>query len=99
MNKAKYDALPQAAKDAFAKYRGEPLSRAFGDMVIKRNNELIAQWSKDRKHQVVRLTDADEAAFMTTVAPVIAAWEAKSPRNKQLLDAFQAELGKIRSGS
>jgi TRAP-type C4-dicarboxylate transport system substrate-binding protein len=99
MNKAKYDALPQAAKDAFMKYRGEPQSKAFGDMVIKRNNELIAQWSKDKKHQVVRLSDADEAAFMTTVAPVISAWEAKSARNKQLFDAFQAELGKVRSGS
>lgn len=99
MNKAKFDALPQPAKDALLKYRGEPQSKAFGDMVIKRNNELLAQWSKDKKHQVVRLSDADEAAFMTTVAPVIAAWEAKSPRNKQLLDALQAELGKVRSGS
>jgi TRAP-type C4-dicarboxylate transport system substrate-binding protein len=99
MNKAKYDALPKSAKDAFMKYRGEPLSKGFGDMVIKRNNELVAQWSKDKKHQVVRLTDADEAAFMTTVTPVISAWEAKNARNKQLLDALQGELGKIRSGS
>jgi TRAP-type C4-dicarboxylate transport system substrate-binding protein len=99
MNKAKFDALPQPAKDALLKYRGEPQSKAFGDMVIKRNNELVAQWSKDKKHQVVRLTDADEAAFNTTVAPVISAWEAKSARNKQLLDALQSELGKIRSGS
>ncbi len=99
MNKAKFDALPAPAKAALMKYRGEPQSKAFGDMVVKRNAELIAQWSKDKKHQVVKLSDADEAAFMTTVTPVITAWEAKSARNKQLLDALQAELGKIRSGS
>ena len=99
MNKAKYDALPQQAKDAFMKYRGEPQSKAFGDMVIKRNNELIALWGKDKKHQVVHLSDADEAGFMTTVTPVISAWEAKNARNKQLLDALQSELGRIRSGS
>ncbi|MGE5146132.1 MAG: TRAP transporter substrate-binding protein [Candidatus Eiseniibacteriota bacterium] len=99
MNKAKYDALPQAAKDAIMKYRGEPLSKAFGDMVIKRNNQLIAEWSKDKKHHVVRLNDAGEAEFMTTVAPVIAAWESKNPRHKQLLDGLQTELGRIRSGS
>ena len=98
MNKAKFDALPKPAKDAFLKYRGEPLSRAFGDMAIKRNNELIALWSKDKKDQVVRLNDAAEAEFYTTVTPVISAWQAKSDRNKQLFDALQAELGKIRAG-
>jgi TRAP-type C4-dicarboxylate transport system substrate-binding protein len=99
MNKAKYDALPKAAKDAFMKFRGEPLSIGFGEMVVKRNRELVAQWSKDPKHKVVQLSGEDEAGFNTTMAPVVSNWVAKDARHKQLLDALQAELGKIRSGS
>ena len=73
--------------------------RAFGDMVVKRNKELVAQWSKDPKHKVVQLSGDDEAGFNTTMAPVVSNWVAKDARHKQLLDALQQELGKIRSGS
>src|SRR5690606_14462285 len=41
MNKDKYDALPKAAKDAFMKYRGEPLSVAVGELVDKGKQERV----------------------------------------------------------
>jgi TRAP-type C4-dicarboxylate transport system substrate-binding protein len=98
MNKAKFESLPPQAKAAIEKNRGEVLSRAFGKMSEDRNNELIAEWSKDPKRLVVTPTKEQNAAWDTLLKPVVTAWEGKDARNKALSDAMRKELAAVRAG-
>ncbi len=98
MNQKKFDSLPAPAKAAIAKNQGEPLSQAFGDMSENRNTELIAEWKGDAKRTVTEPGKDQDAAWDKMLAPVIATWEAKDPRNKQLLAAMRQELVNIRGG-
>ncbi len=99
MNQKKFDALPAPAKAALEKNRGEPLSKAFGEMSENRNKELIAEWKGDVKRAVTEPTKDQDAAWDKMLGPVITAWEAKDPRNKQLLAELQQELKGIRAGN
>jgi TRAP-type C4-dicarboxylate transport system substrate-binding protein len=99
MSKKKFDSLPAPAKAAIEKHKGEALSRAFGKMSEDRNAELIAEWKKDPKRTVTEPTKEQNAAWDKALAPVVATWEAKDPRNKALLAALRAELAKVRAGN
>jgi len=98
MSKKKFDSLPAPAKAAIEKHKGEALSRAFGKMSEDRNKELVAEWKKDAKRTVVEPTKEQNAAWDKMLAPVVAAWEAKDPRNKALLAALRQELANVRAG-
>ena len=98
MSRRKFDSLPAPAKAAIEKHKGEALSRAFGKMSEDRNAELVAEWKKDTKRTVTAPTKEQNAAWDKMLAPVVAAWEAKDPRNKALLAALREELTKVRAG-
>jgi TRAP-type C4-dicarboxylate transport system substrate-binding protein len=99
MSKKSFESLPDAAKAAIEKHKGEALSRAFGKMSEDRNKELLDEWRKDAKRTVTVPTREQDAAWDKMLAPVVTTWEAKDPRNKQLLAALRAELAKIRAGN
>lgn len=98
MTKAKYDSLPQAAKDALDKLAYEKLSREVGQL----HDSITDQWrtrvKTEKGHVMLDLTDEQTAEFNAAVKPVIEAWLAKDPKNKELLAALQAELVAIRAG-
>ena len=98
MSKKSFDALPAPAKAAIEKHKGEALSRAFGKMSDDRNAKLQAEWSKDSKRTVVVPSKADTEAWDKQLAPVVAAFEAKDPRNKAITAALRQELANIRAG-
>jgi TRAP-type C4-dicarboxylate transport system substrate-binding protein len=98
MNKARFNALPAAAKAAIERHRGEVLSRAFGKMSEDRNAELIAEWKKDPKRTVTELDKEQNAAWDRTLEPVVSSWEVKDARNKALSASLRQELAAIRAG-
>ena len=97
MSKKKFESLPPQGKAAIEKHKGEALSRAFGNMSETRNAELIAEWRKDPKRTVTEPTKEQNAEWDRLLAPVVAAWEAKDPRNKAVLAAMREELAKVRA--
>ncbi len=99
MSKKSFESLPAAGKAAIEKHKGEALSRAFGTMSEDRNKELLGEWQKDPKRSVTVPTKEQDAAWDKNLAAVVAAWEAKEPRNKELLAALRQELAAIRAGN
>jgi TRAP-type C4-dicarboxylate transport system substrate-binding protein len=99
MNKAKFERLPQQAKEAIEKNSGEVLSRQFGSMIENRNNELIAQWKSDPKRIVTELTAEQAAQWDRMLSPVVTAWESRDTRNRALLEAMRKELAAARAGN
>lgn len=97
MNKKKFDGLPDVAKAGIRKNSGEMLSVAYGESTDVRNAELMATWSKDPTHSVVRLSAADEAKWQATLKPVVDGWVGKHPNGVKLLTSLRSELAKIRS--
>ncbi len=98
MTKVKYDSLPQAAKGALDKLAYEKLSRDVGAL----HDSITEQWrtrvKTEKGHVMLDLTEQQTAEFDAAVKPVIDAWLAKDPKNKDLLAALQTELAAIRAG-
>ena len=92
MMKARYDALPPAAKAALDRYSGEALARRFGAVVDKSNDATRERVSHSGKNTVATLPPAEEQAWRKATQPVIDAWRTAKPKNAQLYDAFKAEL-------
>jgi TRAP-type transport system periplasmic protein len=98
MAKAKYNALPAAARAIIDANSGESASRDFGSMwdrVAERARQLI---KKTPGQQLVVPTAAESAEMQKKTAPVIDDWLASTPDGKQTLDQFNAALAEIRAG-
>lgn len=98
MTKAKYDSLPQAAKDALDKLAYEKLSREVGALHDSITDQWRARVKTEKGHVMLDLNEKQTAEFDAAVKPVIDAWLAKDPKNKDLLAALQTELAAIRGG-
>ncbi|HWL30765.1 MAG TPA: TRAP transporter substrate-binding protein [Xanthobacteraceae bacterium] len=75
INKKKYESLPPKAKAAFDKYRGEWFSGVLADNLDKQNEETQARLGEDKKHHLVKLSDADLAALKEKFAPLKERWD------------------------
>ena len=97
MTQARYDSLPQEAKDALGKIAYEKLSRE----VAAIHDEIATTWQDKvktlRGHEMINLNEAQTATFETLTKPVVDAWIAKGPKNRALFDAVQTELATIRA--
>lgn len=98
MMKAKYDALPPAAKAALDKFSGEVFVKRFSDIVDPLISSTMERVAKQGKNTVVRPDKATEAAFRKALDPVTDAWRKAKPRNETVYQQFSAELARVRSG-
>lgn len=97
MRQESFDNLPEQAKAAIEKNRGEQLSRMFGAMSDNRNAELVQQWQKDDKRTVTIPSDEEVQQWDARLRPVIDSWAKEHPDGQKLLNALQEELKSIRA--
>ena len=97
MNKKKFDALPEAGRSAIKKHAGETLTKVWIESVTSFNHEIFLKLKNDPKHHVVIPSQAELDEVEKRLAPVREAWVKASPRHKELKDALDAELAKVRA--
>jgi TRAP-type transport system periplasmic protein len=98
MTKAKYNALPVAARQILDTNSGEAASRAYGRFwndMANRARELI---KKTPGQRLVPLDAAQTAQWREKSAPVIADWAKSIPDGRKLLDRFTLMLAAIHAG-
>jgi TRAP-type C4-dicarboxylate transport system substrate-binding protein len=99
MNKASYGRLPDKVKAAVDKYAGEPFSRALGAELDDTNKKAIAAYKAMKGQEVGQLSPAEAERWKHALAPVTAQWVKETPDGARVLDAFRAEVKRIRAGS
>lgn len=98
MRQDKFDALPEAARNAFEKLGGEALSRKIGAALDEQHEEVLAKVSKSRRNTVVNPDQQTLDAWKTAVQPINDNWRKTSPENEALYTSFMAEVEKVRAG-
>ena len=97
MNKDAYAKLPDAARRAIDKHSGEPFSRAMGKSG-DRQAEFARNSVKGMADQAVYALDkAEETRWRDKLKPVTDDWVKTTPNGAKILEAFRAELGKLRA--
>jgi TRAP-type C4-dicarboxylate transport system substrate-binding protein len=96
MNQKRYDSLSPKAKAAIDKYSGDYLSKLWGDVVKDEARSVVASVKANPKHKIVYPDAAEAARWKAALKPVVDGWAAKSPENKGLLEAYEAELAAAR---
>jgi TRAP-type C4-dicarboxylate transport system substrate-binding protein len=97
MNRKKFDALPERARDIIRKYSGEwPIERylvtyeAAGTQVMK-------QLSSNPRRTVVYPSSSDLHIARAAFKAMIDEWIAESPRNLELFHTVEAQIAKFRA--
>jgi TRAP-type C4-dicarboxylate transport system substrate-binding protein len=96
MNRAKYDALPPAAKAAIDKNSGEVFSRMAGeafDRTLKRDYEKT---KADPAHTIVTLPKEERARWDKSIEASIAAWRAENAENERLWQEYLKVRAEVR---
>ncbi len=98
MAKAKYQALPDAARKIIAANSGEAESRAFGAAMESENdNQRAAVKASDKQH-FEQLSPAQLATWQKKVEPTIEQWVKANPGADVVLTRFRAELANAKAG-
>ena len=95
MNKAKYESLPKAAKEAIDKNSGEAFSKLFGSKFDANSNAVFEKAKKDKSRVIVYPDAAEKQKWEAAVKPVIDAWVKSTPDGARILEDFRAEVKKI----
>ncbi len=95
-SKKKYDSLPEKARAAFEKHRGEPLGRLWGEKQAINERNIMERTMKDPKHSVYIPTSQEMEIWKAKIQPAIDAWLKEKPKNELLLKTYKEELAKIR---
>ena len=99
MNKASYEKLPQKGRDAIDRASGEVLSRAMG-VTSDRSGAFMRKQTGDKPGQTLTQIDAAQMArFKAVLAPLTEQWVKSTPDGQRVLDAFRAEVAKVKAGS
>lgn len=89
INAQKYAALPQAAKDAFAKHGGLAYAQAGGKAFDEAVNEYRSTYLKEGGHVATSFPASDNARIQAAFEAVVATWVKEQPGRDKLLDAFR----------
>ena len=88
MNRAKFDALPEAAKAAIDAHSGMAFAHEFGAAFDAKIDELRAASEAGGKMTVTVADEATLAAWKAAVQPVTDAWIAATPNGADIYKAF-----------
>lgn len=97
LNKKVYDSLPEIAKKAFDKHRGDPLVKNWGEKLIINDRRIMEKTATDPKHHIYTPSAVELNKWKTKMKPVVEDWVGKHPRGKLLLETYQTEIKKIRN--
>ena len=97
MNREKFAGLSPAAQTVIRAHSGEWLSERGAACFEAKNNELADKFRTDPRRTVVMPSPADLATARSAFAAVVDAWEARSPRHRELLALVKTELRNLRS--
>ena len=99
MNKDSYAKLPQKGREAIDKASQEGLSRAMG-VTSDRSGAFTRKLTGDKPGQTLTQIDAAEMArWKAVLAPLTEQWVKSTPDGQKVLDAFRAEVTKVKAGS
>lgn len=98
MSKAKYKALPPAAKKIIDDNSGEALSRAFGQAMVDEDHAQRNAVMAMPKQTFVKPTPAQIAAWQQKVSPTIDQWTKAVKGGDVILAQFKTELVNIKAG-
>ena len=97
MNKNKFDSLPAADQDIIRKFSGEWLAARYAEAFEAANELVTQQFESDSRRTTVLPSQADLDGAQAVFDVQIKDWQARNPRNIELLGAVETELGKLRS--
>jgi TRAP-type C4-dicarboxylate transport system substrate-binding protein len=98
MNRKKFDSLPKAAQDIIRKFSGEWLAAHFTGTFIAKNDLVMEQFKSDPKRTVIFPSQRDLDVAQATYRRVIDEWQARTPRNRELLTMVESEIAKLPPG-
>jgi TRAP-type C4-dicarboxylate transport system substrate-binding protein len=98
MNRKKFDSLPKAAQDIIRKFSGEWLAAHFAETFIAKNDLVMEQFKSDPKRTVIFPSQRDLDMAQATYRRVIDEWQARTPRNRELLTMVESEIAKLPPG-
>jgi len=98
MSRAKYNALPPAAKKIIDENSGEALSRNFGKVMADENEVQRRAVMKMPKQTFVTPNAAELATWQKKITPVIDQWTKVVPDGGKVLTQFKAELANVKAG-
>jgi TRAP-type C4-dicarboxylate transport system substrate-binding protein len=98
MSRAKYSALPPAAKKIIDDNSGEALSRHFGQVMADENKAQREAVMKMPKQTFATPTAAQLAAWKAKIEPTITAWTKTASGADTVLAKFQQEVANAQAG-
>jgi TRAP-type C4-dicarboxylate transport system substrate-binding protein len=98
MAKKRYNALPAAVRKIIDEERGERLSRDFGQFWEDVNTEGRQTTMADPAHTLLKLTDAQAAAWRAHAEAVAANWAKGIPDGEKLVATYRDLLAKVKAG-
>jgi TRAP-type C4-dicarboxylate transport system substrate-binding protein len=98
MNKDSFERLPEKLRQHIDANAGVPLQERLIKTIDGSTNGARAMVSGMPNHTIAQLPADEEARWAAKVAPVIDEWAAETPDGKRVLEAFRAEVKKIREG-
>jgi TRAP-type C4-dicarboxylate transport system substrate-binding protein len=99
MNRKKFEALPEQAKQTIRKFSGEWAAERYIEVYHAENEASLESLKLDPHRNVVVPSPADLARANTVFRAEVDAWSATDQHHRQLLAEAEAELSKIRGGT
>jgi len=96
LNKKRFDALPQEAKDIIRSTSGEKLTKKFGDVHFAIQGKRLETTKKMAGHTIVIPSPEVQANWDAALKPVVDNWVQKHPKGRKLYAAALAEIKAIR---
>jgi TRAP-type C4-dicarboxylate transport system substrate-binding protein len=97
MNRKKLDSLPKDNQDVIRRYSGEWLAARIIEGYAPYNSGVLEQLKSDPERKVIFPTQAEIGVAARVFKAVREEWAEASPHNRQLLNAVEAELRRLRS--
>ncbi len=102
MTKAKFDSLPQEARDVLMKVSGEEASRRFGAWFDQSEKHASDEVAADPKHTIIHLDATQRAAWTKEISPVLDKWAAEIDGGPDVLARMRSLVAtdrKVEAGS
>jgi TRAP-type C4-dicarboxylate transport system substrate-binding protein len=98
MNRKKFDSLPKAGQDIIRKFSGESFAKRFAETFVTNDDRVIEQFKSDPHRTVIFPSQRDLDVTQATYRRVIDGWQARTPRNHELLAVVESEIAKLTPG-
>jgi TRAP-type C4-dicarboxylate transport system substrate-binding protein len=97
MNRKKFGSLPEQARTLIRKYSGEWPAKYYIENIERLDAQELKRIQSDPKRTVVFPSQSDLNTAQAAFEVANEEWQARNPRNRELLTAVKAEIAKLRS--